>query len=154
VATVLLCSEPFIATAAREAVAAGMPDLSRVLVPLDLGRRPIVDARSAANDVVVAAISALTAVIADEVARAVVSEPADDEIDVADSFEAITALFEERRWTDGLPIVPPTAERVVAMVAGSGRRGDDLVAVLPPGHGAATIQKLAVNAVMAGVVQT
>ncbi len=146
----LLCSEPFIATAAREAVAAGMPDLSRVLVPLDLGRRSVPAAHAGANQVVAAAISALTSVPADDVGRAAVDEPADEELEVLDSFEAITALFEERRWTDGLPIVPPTAERVAAMVAGSGRGGDELVAVLPPGHGAATIQRLAVNAVMAG----
>jgi hypothetical protein len=150
VATVLLCSEPFIATAAREAVAAGMPDLSRVLVPLDLGRRAVPAGHAGGKEVVAAAISALTSVTADDVGRAVVNEPAGEELDVLDSLEAITALFEERRWTDGLPIVPPTAERVAAMVAGSGRRGEELVAVLPPGHGAATIRRLAVNTVMAG----
>ena len=149
-ATVLLCSEPFIATAAREAVASGLAELPRILVPLDLGRQSGSKAHSAAADVVRAAVAGLTGDGAREPRRPDERQPIDQEIDVIDSLEAVTALFEERRWTDGLPIVPPTPERVAAMIAGSGRAAGDLVAVLPPGHGGATIQKLAVNAVMAG----
>ena len=37
-------------------------------------------------------------------------------------------VFHERRWTDGLPIVLPTEERVAAMIAGSGRRGSEIIA--------------------------
>jgi hypothetical protein len=146
---VLVCSEPFMATAAREAVAAGMPDLARILVPLELGRQPSDDARRAARQLVSEAVTALTTTAV--VATAVATDRADDDvIEIADSLEALADLFEARRWTDGLPIVLPTPERVAAMVAGSGRRADELVAVLPPGHGGATIEKLAVNAVMAG----
>jgi hypothetical protein len=63
-----------------------------------------------------------------------------------DPFET---LF-ERGVTDGLPVVPPTRERVAAMVAGSGREGEELVALVPPNFGRATVEKIAVNAVMAG----
>src|SRR5438445_5926143 len=63
--------------------------------------------------------------------------------------DPIEALF-ARGVTDGLPAVPPTAERVAAAVAASGRRGDDLVAEMPPRFGRATVQKIAINAVMAG----
>jgi hypothetical protein len=73
-----------------------------------------------------------------------------EQVEVADSLERILDLYESHRWTDGLPIVPPTVERVEAMIAGAGRPPDDLVAVLPPGHGAATVEKIAINAVMAG----
>jgi hypothetical protein len=59
-------------------------------------------------------------------------------------------LFYENGWTDGLPIVAPTRPLVEDMIAASGRSPDDLVAVLPPKLGHATIEKLAVNAVMAG----
>lgn len=51
-------------------------------------------------------------------------------------------------WTDGLPVVPPTRERVDAMLAG--RPGDHVVAVLPPSGAEATLEKIAANAVMAG----
>ena len=52
--------------------------------------------------------------------------------------------------TDGLPVVPPTEERVARMVAGSGLSGDHVVGQLPPTYGNATVEKIAINAVMAG----
>ncbi len=54
----------------------------------------------------------------------------------------------DRGWTDGLPVVPPTVERVGAMLAGRDPRS--VVAVVPPLGGVATLEKIAVNAVMAG----
>src|SRR5574337_1357675 len=63
--------------------------------------------------------------------------------------DAIEELF-ARGVTDGLPVVPPTRERVGAMVAGSGRRAGELIALVPPNYGRATVEKIAVNAVMAG----
>jgi hypothetical protein len=54
----------------------------------------------------------------------------------------------ELDWTDGLPVVPPTPERVEAMLAG--RDGGEVIAVLDPGRGEATVEKIAANAVMAG----
>src|SRR5207245_11243156 len=66
-----------------------------------------------------------------------------------DPFET---LF-ERGVTDGLPVVPPTRERVEAMVAGSGREADELIALVPPNFGRATVEKIAINAVMAGCRQ-
>src|SRR5262249_37637946 len=66
--------------------------------------------------------------------------------DAADAFETLDA----RGVTDGLPVVPPTAERVRAAVEATGRDGDDLIALVAPQHGRATVQRIAVNAVMAG----
>ena len=56
----------------------------------------------------------------------------------------------ERGVTDGLPVVPPSRERVEAMLATTRRGRGDLVAEVPPNFGRATVEKLAVNAVMAG----
>lgn len=68
-----------------------------------------------------------------------------------DSLEVINDYFYQHSWTDGLPIIPPTAERVKAMVEGiPWRDSEDILAVLPPANGKATIQKIAINAVMAG----
>jgi hypothetical protein len=67
------------------------------------------------------------------------------------SFEELQELFEKRGWGDGLPLVPPTPERVEAMLA-SGPRGadDEPLATLPPRYGEVTRRSLAVNAVLAG----
>ena len=56
----------------------------------------------------------------------------------------------ERGVTDGLPVVPPSRARVDAMLGATQRRRDALVAEVPPNFGRATVEKLAINAVMAG----
>jgi len=56
----------------------------------------------------------------------------------------------ERGVTDGLPVVPPSRARVEAMLATTRRPREQLVAEVPPNYGRATVEKLAVNAVMAG----
>jgi hypothetical protein len=70
------------------------------------------------------------------------------EIEVEDSPEAVLAEFVERQWCDGLPIVPPTEERVRAMLGG--RDPAQSLGAMPPLWRQATLEKLAVNAVMAG----
>jgi hypothetical protein len=66
--------------------------------------------------------------------------------ELEDPFEAL----HERGLTDGLPVVPPTPERVVAMLDHTSRDPQDIVGLVPPYGGEATIEKVAVNAVMAG----
>ena len=73
-----------------------------------------------------------------------------EHIDVVDEYESIQQLYLERGWSDGLPIVPPTPERVENMLQGTGLDPQHVVAEIPPNWGAATVEKLAVNAVMAG----
>jgi len=66
--------------------------------------------------------------------------------ELEDPFEAL----HDRGLTDGLPVVPPTPERVVAMLDHTSRDPQDVVGVVPPYGGEATVEKVAVNAVMAG----
>ncbi|WP_068133509.1 hypothetical protein [Limnochorda pilosa] len=68
----------------------------------------------------------------------------------SDVLDEVNRLFYERGWSDGLPIVPPTAQRVAEMLRGADLSPDVVVATLPPMGGQATIEKIAVNAVMAG----
>jgi hypothetical protein len=55
-----------------------------------------------------------------------------------------------RGWTDGLPVVPPTPARVLRMLEGTTRAPDDVVATVPPDYVDCTVEKVAINAVMAG----
>ncbi len=66
--------------------------------------------------------------------------------EAADAIEQLHA----RGVTDGLPVVPPTRALVDAMIAASDRRADELIASVAPANGRATIEKIAINAVMAG----
>lgn len=56
----------------------------------------------------------------------------------------------ERGWTDGLPVVPPTPERVLRMLGGADREAGEIIGEVPPDRVPCTIEKLAINAVMAG----
>ena len=56
----------------------------------------------------------------------------------------------ERGWSDGLPLVPPTPARVVRMLAGTTRAPDEVVVLAPPDLVECTVEKVAINAVMAG----
>lgn len=66
--------------------------------------------------------------------------------ELEDDFEAMW----DRGWSDGLPLVPPTEARVARMLAGTTRAADEVVAVVPPDLVECTVEKVAVNAVMAG----
>ena len=69
---------------------------------------------------------------------------------VIGELEDVHEALQARGVTDGLPVVPPTPERVVAMLEGTSRDPQELVGVVPPYEGAATVEKVAINAVMAG----
>ena len=70
-------------------------------------------------------------------------------IEVAAGADPIEACF-DRGWTDGLPVVPPTPERILRMLGGTRRHPHEVVGAVPPGLTACTVEKVAVNAVMAG----
>ena len=64
--------------------------------------------------------------------------------------EALDRDFMKLKWGDGLPVVPPTEEAVARMLRHTRRGADELVATIAPGMGAATVEYIAINAVMAG----
>ena len=70
------------------------------------------------------------------------------------SLEEVNRFFYRRGWGDGLPIIPPTAEAVAEMLAGTDLPPDHVVTKIIPRLGKATVEKIAVNAVMAGALPT
>ena len=56
----------------------------------------------------------------------------------------------ERGWSDGLPVTPPTDERILAMLKGTRRRPDEVIGKIPPYLGTCTVEKAAINAVLSG----
>jgi hypothetical protein len=73
-----------------------------------------------------------------------------DFFEVEDSLETVYEFVCEKRWGDGLPVIPPTKSRVLAMIEAANRFPDDVIAQLAPNYADATIEKIAINAVMAG----
>ncbi|MBI4321066.1 MAG: hypothetical protein HY675_21460 [Chloroflexi bacterium] len=66
----------------------------------------------------------------------------------------VNSLFYEKGWGDGWPIMPPTEEAVAEMLAGTDLPPGHVVAEMKPRLGQVTVQKIAVNAVMAGALPT
>ena len=68
---------------------------------------------------------------------------------LAEDIDAIELYF-DTGVTDGLPVVPPTEERVQSMLATTRYPADEVIALVPPNYGPATVEKIVVNTVMAG----
>jgi len=71
------------------------------------------------------------------------------QIEIASAEDEFEAMF-SRGYTDGLPVVPPTPERVMRMLSGTTRDPQEVVVLAPPDLVELTIEKIAINAVMAG----
>lgn len=73
-----------------------------------------------------------------------------EEIVFEGTFEEVNDHYYEHLWSDGLPIVPPTLERVRAFLAFTDRAPGEVLGKVPPDNRAATVWNVAVNGVMAG----
>ncbi len=67
-----------------------------------------------------------------------------------DDVMSFTAFAMAQGWGDGLPLIPPTEARVRAFLAGSHRFPDEVICTLPPLNAECTVEKITINAVMAG----
>jgi hypothetical protein len=140
---VTVFSTAFADAARVQAAGRGMPDLRLVRIPhpMHTASRELVTQR--ADTVVDALVERLTRPAAEGVATAV--RPAG-----ASGHENDQEMFFARGWTDGLPVGIPTLQKVQLMIKASGRDAGEPVGPLPPRWRMATIEKLAVNAVLAG----
>ena len=71
------------------------------------------------------------------------------QVEIGAAEDPVEACY-ERGWSDGMPVVPPTQERVLRMLQGTTRKADEVIGLVPPDLEACTVEKAAVNAVMAG----
>ncbi|HEV2123653.1 MAG TPA: UGSC family (seleno)protein [Chloroflexota bacterium] len=140
----------------------GMPKMRQVYVPQPvMGKSPAeLRAYVEGNDPVTGrpfmqeVIEGLTSPLDQEGAKGISFDRSTPRLVEPDTEENLQALFMERRWTDMLPIVLPTEARVEAMLRHTSRRPDEVVGHLRPTgfreYWEFTVEKVAVNAVMAG----
>lgn len=130
----------------------GMPSLALVLVPPEISQADPQTVQNVADSVITDIITGLTRPsIPAPVERS--AEPKSMEIRVKNGEDILENWYrfaEEHRWTDGLPLVPPTPERVAWMLTDTKRSPDEKICDVPPFFGAGTVEKIAINAVMAG----
>jgi hypothetical protein len=137
-----------------------MPGLRVVTVPAEAyyhGRASVAELQPIAADILEHIVDALLRPLsAEETAPQQIRKEAQGtniEVggrDYSDAAEKVNQLFLDNLWADGLPIVPPTVSAVRQMLAGTSRDPKEMIGLVAPKNGAATIEKIAVNAVMAG----
>ncbi|HEV8310774.1 MAG TPA: hypothetical protein VGW35_24195 [Methylomirabilota bacterium] len=151
--TAIFTARAFVHDAERSAASFGLPGLPLAVVPLPFTNQTpeaIHRMAEAAFDQVVAGLTRPVQAPAPAERPALEERLTYDGEDALEAWERMQADFLARGWSDGFPLVPPTPRAVEAMLGGTARDPGEVVATLEPGFGLATVEKLAVNAVMAG----
>ncbi len=99
-------------------------------------------------------IGALTNPLTDEEKSPSVKKDMEPRIAFKGTYDEVNRFFYRKGWGDGLPITPPSQARVNEMMKGTDLPPDHVVTKLIPRMGKATVEKIAVNAVMAGALPT
>jgi hypothetical protein len=151
---VLLANEGFVMDALSAASSRGMPGI-RVLgtsIPCETNEKSEIETGVAAamGNIVAALTGPLTA---DEKSPVPRFEKSPRTV-FTGSYEEVNLYFYRQGWTDGLAIAPPTEKAVAEMMTGTDLPPDHIVTRLIPRLGKATVEKIAVNAVMAGALPT
>jgi hypothetical protein len=143
-------TRPFKTNAGFVAGREGLPDISLVVVPLEALPHPSeieeLDFSRFADDV----IRALTETPLINAEETVEDDLVFSGITYARAMSNMEKYFLQHGWGDGLPVLPPTREAVEEMLEGTELSPDHSIGLVEPGGGEATIEKIAVNAVMAG----
>jgi hypothetical protein len=149
---VTVCSTAFTQLGHAQATSLGYPDLPIAIIPHPFGNRTRDEVRRLATecvDSIAQLICGAGAAPSKPVSRAPAGARA-TLVEIPGDLDELNRFVHERRWGDGLPVVPPTHERVERMLSGTRRAPGEVVANIAPAFGAATVERIAINAVMAG----
>lgn len=134
--------------AAATSIGLGMPNIPLALVPGHVGTQSreqlLKNILEITVDQVIDNFTKATAAKGDR------SEPAARDVVFTGSFSEVNGFFHEQEYSDGLPVVPPTIERVEEFLKYTDHDANEMLGVLLPDNRAATIWSIAVNGVMAG----
>ena len=149
---VALCDRGFLADAGSAASSRGLPGLRNVAAIWDDPTTEDTQKQVAASmDDIVAA---LTRPLTREERSPAKEIPSPARILFKGNLEEVNRFFYRQGYTDGLPIIPPTEEAVAEMLTGTDLPPGHIVEKLIPRLGWATVEKIAINAVMAGALPT
>jgi hypothetical protein len=146
VPAVVLGTDAFVSLAHAAALKYGLPHLAVATVPHPIGGIEPKLVADKAEAIVEAVLAKLTRDPAPPAAMAASAGAVG--MDAPDDLDAFQAWAMEQRWSDGLPVLPPTPERVARVL--DGRDGAQVIATLAPLDGRATREAIAINAALAG----
>ena len=149
--SVSVISTGFLKQAAVVARGLGLPDLAIAEFP----GVPMTDSvedlrRKVEEQLLPRVIAGLTAQIAVGAAKDLAACPAPRDVVFRGSLDEVDEYYYRHFWSDGLPIVPPTVQRVEQFLRYTRRAPDEVLGVLPPANRQATVWNVAVNGVLAG----
>jgi hypothetical protein len=143
-----LTCEGFLGQAAATSVGLGMPNLPLAMIPGHPGVQSPEELR--ANVVAVTARQVMENLLNQPDVQEMEDEPGSRDIVFRGTFEEVNDYFFEREWSDGLPIVPPTEEKIKEFLSYTDRDPNEVLGVVLPASRAVSIWAVAVNGVMAG----
>ena len=149
-----MVTDEFLVLAKTESLTRGLSSLPLVELPHPVGSVSLDILRSLAESNIDSIVSVLTA------GEVHADFPLDDANEPGDECTATLEVprdpglmfqyFINRGWSDGLPMLPPTQPAIDAMISASGLEKEEVLGVIPPLNGMATVERVAANAVMAG----
>ncbi|MDR1204011.1 MAG: hypothetical protein LBL26_00815 [Peptococcaceae bacterium] len=145
----ILC-KGFPPMAKQNAKSAGYPDARFVEYPNPIALDSADTVRKNIRDAVVPKIAAALTTPVKSTARERKRGPASRDIIFEGSNEEIQDYFYEMKWSDGLPIVPPTVEKIEKFLKFTDRDPEEVIGIMEPSMASCTVWKVAVNGVMAG----
>jgi len=151
---VLLANPGFVRDAQSAASNKGMPVIR--ILPLNVACESTVpeDIEAGTAEAMPSIIESLTKSLTDHEKSPKSSTEQPSRIAIKGDYEDVNRFFYRSGWADGLPIAPPTEEAVKEMMKGTDLPADHVVAKVIPRKGKATVEKIAINAVMAGALPT
>lgn len=152
---VTLVNKGFVNDGQSASIGKGMPGLRCVPTTIPCEGSIMEDIEAGVDHAFDAVVAALTEPLKPEEEHPQPKAPAKPaRIVFKGSLKDVNSFFYKSGWSDGLPIVPPTDEAVAEMLTGTDLPPDYLLGELQSRHGKATIEKIAINAVMAGALPT
>ena len=177
VPTVIFTAQAFVGDARQSAKTFGLANLPLAVVPLPFSNQSPEGIRKMVDDsfdqVVAGLTQSVRALEGDNTVGVGVSDEPDggpagceatvhevlqsrderlsyDGQDLLEACAVMNRRFLDYGWGDGFPLVPPTPKAVAEMLKGTRGSPEEIIAVLEPGFGQATVEKIAINGVMAG----
>ncbi len=146
--TVSLVCEGFVLQGSTTAAGLGMPTLPMAAYPGPVNLHSLEDLQKNVEEVILDQVVRGLTVQPKEVK--LVAEPKARDIVFKGTFEEVNRFYYAREWSDGLPVVPPTVEKVEEFLRYTDYPGDKVLGVLLPDKRESTVWNIAVNGVMAG----
>ncbi len=149
--TVTIVTNEFMGLARSTMKSQGAPDMAFVEIQHPVGgiRKEEVEAKAKTiiDDIIQKATSWKSAA---DVSTAKESYYPAKTVKIRGTYDDVNDFYFKQKWTDGFPIIPPTKEKVKAMLAGTSAPPDKVIMKIPPRKGGLTVEGIAINAVMAG----